>query len=206
MNHFSKPLTFFYLHLPPTMTQQELLDQLEQELRGVLETARTQIAPLSDSALRQRPSAPKAWNALECIEHLNLHYNDYISQIELAIHKAKAHKFVAVPQEPVRYNWLGKTAVNRVRSSKPKGFKAEKRYNPLGRELGPHVVKSYIINCEKLVRILQLSREVDLNKARIRFAPFSLLKYQLGNLLEFMVAHNQRHLAQAIRASGSTAA
>ena len=77
------------------LTQQNLLDRLETELREILETARTQIAPLpaEDLLFRPAPSKPKAkesWNILECLAHLNAFSEQYFSRIDLAIHKAKA--------------------------------------------------------------------------------------------------------------------
>lgn len=181
------------------MTQTELLDQLERDLRAVLDEVRQKISSLDEKTLQKRPDNPKKWNILECFDHLNRSYNDYLPQIELAIHKAKARKMVSTPTSVVTYTWLGKEAIRWVTSPPGKRFKTAKRYNPLGQPLTASAVKSFIINTEKLLRIIQMSREVDLNKARVRFAVIPLFKYKLGNLLEFMTAHNQRHTAQAVR-------
>jgi hypothetical protein len=63
-------------------------------------------------------------------------------------------------------------------------------------------VKVFIINTEKLLRLIQMSREVDINRAKVRFAIIPMFKYKLGNILEFITAHNQRHVAQAVRLLG----
>ena len=181
------------------MTQNELLDQLEQDLRVVLEDVRQRFSPLDEKALKRRPDNPKGWNILECFDHLNRSYNDYLPQIEMSIHKAKAHSMLSVSGTPVRYSWLGKEALRWAKSTKPKGFKTSKRYNPLGTPLEISTVKVFIINTEKLLRLIQMSREVDINRAKVRFAIIPMLKYKLGNLLEFITAHNQRHVAQAAR-------
>jgi hypothetical protein len=181
------------------MTQETLLGNLEQSLKDALETLRQELAPLDEATLQRRPDDPKRWNMLECFEHLNLHYTDYLSAIELGIHKAKAHKFVAQPNLEVKYTWLGRESMKWVEGRvSSKRRKTSKRYNPLGKPLSANALKSLIINIEKLLRIIHLSKEVDLNRTKVRFAVVPMFKYNLGNLLEFMAAHTQRHIAQAL--------
>ncbi len=181
------------------MTQEALLDNLELSFRAALETLRQSFSPLDEDTLRQRLEDPKGWNMLECFEHLNLHYIDYISVIELAVHKSKARKVVAKPGEPVKYTWLGSTSLKWVEgNASGKRRKTSKRYNPLGKPLSASALKSLIINIEKLIRIIHMSKEVDLNRTKVRFAVVPMLKFNLGNLLEFMAAHTHRHIAQAL--------
>ncbi len=181
------------------MTQSELLHQLETDLRGILEDVRQNFSHVDEGTLRRRPEDPKRWNVLECFDHLNRSYTDYLPQIELAIHKAKARRKVHQPDAPVQYTWLGKEAIRWATAPAGKRFKTAKRYNPLGQQLPVSVIKSFIINTEKTLRLIQMSREADINAARVRFAIIPLLKYRLGNLLEFIVAHTGRHVSQAKR-------
>ncbi len=184
------------------MTQKALLDRLEIEVRDMLEQARNQIAPLPSEALlyRPAPSNPKEkahWNILECLAHLNAYSNDYFARIELSVHKAKARRWTADPDGELRYTGRGKRAIRRADPNNGKLYKSPKRYNFTGREFAPEVVKIFIINAERLLRLLQISREVDLNRAHVRKANAWTAQYSLGNLLEFLVVHQRRHLAQA---------
>ena len=181
------------------MTQKELLDQLEQELRSVLETLRQRCAILDEKTLQRRPADPKGWTALECFEHLILHYGDYLAPMEMAIHKAKAHQFKAQPDVAVRYTWLGNMSMKWVKPGSTKRYKTAKRYNPLGRSLNASTLKSLIINIEKILRIIQMSRETDLNRTKVRFAVIPMFKFNLANLIEFIVAHTARHVNQALK-------
>lgn len=184
---------------PTYMTQNELYNQAEQALRASLEILRSNFSHLDEKRLQQRPDDPKGWTILECFEHLNLHYSDYLPQIELAIHKAKAHQHKPQPDGPIKTTFIGGQALKWVKSAPGKRFKTSKRYNPLGRALTASALKSLIINIEKLLRIIQLSKEVDLNRTKIRFAVIPMFKFNLGNLLEFMAAHTSRHIVQASR-------
>jgi DinB superfamily len=179
------------------MTQSEILLHLETELRAVLEEVRQIFPNLNEQTLRRRPANPKRWNILECFDHLNRSYTDYLPEIEHAIHKAKARSRVHQPDAAVKYTWLGKEAVRWAASTGGKKFKTAKRYNPIGQDIPVSAVKSFIINTEKTLRLIQMSKEVDINQARVRFAVIPFLKYRLANLLEFIVAHTRRHVNQA---------
>jgi hypothetical protein len=185
------------------MTQHQLLDQLEADLRQTLDIIRTQVLPLSEAQLRRRPDGdPKRWNALECFDHLNRSSQDYLGVIEVAIHKAKARTWLTQPDAEVRYTWLGREAIRWVSpNAQPRRRKTSKRYNPLNTDISLNAVKSFIINTERLLRLLQQCRDIDINRSRVRFAILPVFKYRMGNLLEFMALHAARHTAQALRAT-----
>lgn len=178
------------------MTQHALLDRLESELRETLEYVRTQIATSPDEALRHRPD-PKAWNGYECFAHLNAFSEAYTSRIELAIHKAKARKWLSV--EPLRYTGRGRRAIRRADPANGKKYKTAKRYDFNHLPMGAEQIKSFSIQSERLLRLIQLAREVDLNRAQVRKAHSWFATYTLGNLLEFLVTHIRRHVAQVPR-------
>ena len=179
------------------MTQSEILHQLEADLRSVLEEVRQTLFKLDEPTLRRRPENPKSWNILECFEHLNRHVADYMPQIELAIHKAKAHSRHHRPDEEVRYNFIGRQSLKWVSASNLKKYKTAKKYNPLGQPVAASAVKSFIINGEKILRLIQMSRDVDINGTKVRFAIMPVFKFRLANLLVFIVLHAQKHIAQA---------
>lgn len=188
------------------MTQKALLDRLELEVRDQLEQARTQLAPLPADALLARPGGPASkkresqpWNALECLAHLNAFCDAYFAQIELAIHKSKARRWIALGNDELRYTARGRRAIRRAEPANGRRYKSAGRYNFAQQALGADIVKSFIINAEKMLRLLQAAREVDLNRATVRKAHAWTARYTLGNLLEFLVTHQGRHLSQAQR-------
>ncbi|MFN8300985.1 MAG: DinB family protein [Saprospiraceae bacterium] len=185
------------------LTQQTLLDRLETELREILEMARTQIAPLPLEALlfRPAPDRPKAresWNILECLAHVNAFSENYFSRIDLAIHKAKARKWLATNDAPVKYSGRGRRAIRRADLDNGKWLKSPKVYNFFEKQLGNEVVKTFIINAERLLRTIQIARDVDLNRPKVRKAHAWTGNYPLGNLLEYLVTHQRRHLRQVL--------
>jgi hypothetical protein len=175
------------------MTQQELLDHLEIELRGVLADVRLKLAGMPPEALLQRPT-PESWNALECVAHLNRYAEDYMPPLNRAIHRAKARRWA--PAAAVRYTARGRRLLRRADGNKT--YKSPKRYNFLNQPLGAEILKSFIINCEQLLRVLQEARKIDVNRATVRKANAWFGRYTVGNLLEFLVQHSRRHVAQAV--------
>jgi len=174
------------------MQQSDLLDGLEADLRRLLEHVRNEWSALSPEALHTRP-APDQWNKAEILAHLNAFWNAYLPAIELAIHKGKARRWT--PSGPVQYTVRGKRALKQAESQQGKKYKSAKRYNFFQKPTAEHPLKSFIIGAEKLQRLLQLAKVVDLNKTTVH-KPHSWFggHYTLGNLLEWLVRHSEKHL------------
>lgn len=175
------------------MTQTTLLDRLETDLRQSLEIVRTQIAQLDESALQYR-SAPERWNTLECFAHINAYLERYIPRMELAVHKAKARQWK--PVEEVKYTSAGKRFILRADPNNIKAYKSAKYYNFSQRPLGKDIVKGFTINAERLLRVILAAKEVNLNKAKVGRGKSGFFTFTLGNTLEWLVLHSQRHIAQ----------
>lgn len=175
------------------MSQQDLLDRIEADWRALLEEARAQYARLDPIALQRRPE-PESWNIQESIAHVNRYLEDYIPGLERAIHKAKARRWG--PGYDVRYSARGRRAIRRADPANGKRYKSPKQYNFYQKPLGKDIVKSFIINSERLLRVVQSAREVDINRATVPKAHAWVGKYSVANLLEFLATHAQRHFTQ----------
>lgn len=179
------------------MTQEEYLNQIEHQLRQLLEEVRQDFATLPIEALIRRSPMPKKWNVLECFEHLNRVYATEIPKLEYAIHKAKARKSVHRPSELQETTWWAQKWRKKYSVDQHRRTKTSKKWNPLGADLSIAVVKSLIIQIEKMLRVVQQAREVDLNKTKLKRSKWSLFSINLGNFLELTTLHTERHLYQA---------
>lgn len=180
------------------MTQKELLDRLESELKDVMDIVRSSLSGQSADILKQR-SSPDSWNALECFAHLNVFMERYIPSIERVIHLAKARRWS--PSDHVKYTFKGKGVIGKASRSNTRPGKTPKRYNFIHQPVGQEVVKSFLINSERLLRNIQAAKEVDLNRPRIGWGPSGFFKLTLGNMLEWLVEHSYRHVNQASKAA-----
>lgn len=181
------------------MTQEVFLQNLEKDVRALLAEVRETLSAASPEILTRHPQTGQ-WSAVECLAHINAYFEDYFGLIERAIHKAKARNWT--PKTDIRYTARGKRAIRRVEPSNTKPRKAPEIYDFHQRTIGTDAIKSFIINGERLLRILPMMQEIDLNRPRIKKAHNWRGKYTLGNLLELLVRHAHRHILQAQKAIG----
>jgi DinB superfamily len=177
------------------MSQQVFIDQTEAALLEVLNTLRANFSKQSADALKSRASLDQ-WNALECFAHLNLELGDYLPEVELAIHKAKARRWIT-PAATVRYTLAGRRSIRRADPANGRAYKTARRNNFLHQPIGVEELKTLLIQTEKLLRAVRIARETDVNRPVIRKRGSWFGRYTLGNMLEYLTAHIARHVAQA---------
>lgn len=179
------------------MTQSDFIDRLELDLNDLLKTVRVSFFELPLEVLTKRSDADK-WNAMECFAHLNAQFDYYLPHIERALHKAKARKWLAVPER--QSTWMGRRAIRSVdpsnRTIQPR--KSAKIIDPLKLlQVRDNELKIFLINLEMMLRLVRQAREVDLNRPTIKPMRWNISSFVLGDLLEYLVLHAQRHLLQA---------
>jgi hypothetical protein len=174
------------------MSQQAYLEQLEEEIKNLLEHTRSAFAALPAEA--HRIAAPEGgWSIAACFAHLNAQFAYFLPRIELALHKAKARQWG--PGETRKSNWLGRSALRRVTNPKP--LRSYKSMDPVRLVVGTNEVKTFVIHTELLLRLIRQATEIDLNKAHIRHFRWPHFHFLLGDLFEIMLRHAQRHVTQA---------
>ncbi|MDO8365428.1 MAG: DinB family protein [Saprospiraceae bacterium] len=184
------------------MTQSELIDRLESDLTDLLKQVRARFSDQPRETLLLHP-APGRWNVQECFAHLNAQFEYFLPRIELALHKAKAHKWA--PAHERESNWLGRRAIHAVDPAymAQKLRRSPKAINPSKLlKVRENEVKVFLINIELLMRLLRQAREVDTNKPKIKPMRWNISSFLLGDLLEYLVRHAQRHAIQAQNAVG----
>lgn len=78
-------------------------------------------------------------------------------------------------------------------------MKTFQNMNPLNSKLDKKVIDEFINQQESLLRLLEESRKVSLNKTRTAISISKLIKLKLGDTFRFVIYHNQRHMVQAQR-------
>jgi len=177
------------------MEQQSYLNQLEKDIQHFIALAKSQQS-IDLHHLTQRAD-DKAWNVLECYEHLNRYGVPYLGYIEAAISKGKARKTGAI----MRSGWLGGYSARSMQTTTTgvkMPMKTFKSKNPFGAELHPTVIDRFIKQQEQLIPLLHRAKEIDLNKTRCKI-DLPVITFKLGDALAFYTNHIARHLKQAER-------
>lgn len=152
------------------------------------------LKKLEHYQLKYKPE-PNVWNLYECLEHLNLYGDHYLSEIENVLNNTKP----CVTHGNFRGSLLGNYFVKIIRPVEGvvKKMKTTKTMNPIATDLGLETVDRFIGQQQKLLELLDKSRLYDLKRIKIRTTLSKFLFLSLGDTLRFVVHHNERHLIQA---------
>jgi hypothetical protein len=167
-------------------------------IEGLQEMAEAGISKVENELLNEHDrilnwkAQPEQWSVLECIEHLNKYARYYNHEIEKALaKKRKPQKFKA--------GWLGNYFVESVTiGSKP--VKTLSRLNPLNSQLDKGVLDEYLMHQRHLLQLLQKAKHNDLNARAVKVELMKWIRIKTGDALRFVITHQERHLAQALRA------
>lgn len=170
-----------------------LLDELEQLVLSQMNEAEL-LKTESDDSLLARPHA-ESWNALECYEHLNLYAQFYVAEISKRLAIAKQSN-----NEIVTPGYIGNTMLKSCMPDAKRKIKTFRTMNTLHKSLTKEVLDEFISHQKNLLILLEQARKVDLNKVKTNISISKWLKLRLGDVLRFVVYHQERHKLQAQRA------
>ena len=182
------------------MTNTSFLAELTAAVEALRARVRTDFAALPPALLNQRP-APASWSILECLEHLNRYSRYYNAALAQELPPPRP---ALLPLPEVAHSWLGRKSVEMMHPTNARRNTTPKRMNPLGSQLNSgRVLAEFDQHQTRLLELLAQAHGTNLNRATIPVEFFRLLKLRLGEALEFMVVHQQRHLQQAQRVRAS---
>ncbi|TGE26512.1 DinB family protein [Hymenobacter metallicola] len=173
-----------------------LLRHLASQVEALYATVDAELRPLDTQVLNFKPG-PNSWSVLECLEHLNRYSRFYNQEL------AQALQTQAPGQHPheVGFSWLGRKSYDTVKPENGKKQQTIKHMNPAGSQLQASVVEEFLQHQTRLLQLLASAANTDLNRKAVRIEFFRLLKLRVGEALQFVVAHEQRHVQQALRAA-----
>ncbi|SHI00674.1 DinB superfamily protein [Chryseolinea serpens] len=181
------------------MTTNQLLSTLQSNIHALVETVETEFMALPDKALNTK-EAPGRWSILECLEHLNRYSRYYNTALAKAIAHAKTS--TQTRDEPARSTWLGRKFIAMCHPSNTKKQKTFKSMNPAQSVLDRSVIEEWIHHQEQRLELLNDARSINLNQNHVPIEFFKWLRLNVGDTFQLLVAHEQRHLLQALRVKG----
>lgn len=143
------------------------------------------------------------WNALECINHLLLSNEFYLVQIIEEIEKhPKSEEFAIKEFKP---GWLGKYLTKNIYpkengdlKSTMKTFKTMEPKTPpsLGKAKAGEIIGDFVDQLNLFIAQMELAKNSNLKKIRIKSVLGSLIKLDLGSAFSFTIGHIVRHIVQ----------
>lgn len=174
------------------MQSSELINILQIKTQQII--ARVENLKNRDFTTLQWRDNNESWNILECLEHLNLYGDFYLPKIERKIAKSKEKSYVEF-----KSGFLGKYFAESMIKEDDKKFKTFKNKNPINKILDRSTLDRFINQQYKLLELLKLSRDINLNKIKIDTSLSIFIKLKLGDIFQFLVNHQLRHLNQIDR-------
>jgi hypothetical protein len=145
-------------------------------------------------------ATPTSWSMLECLEHLNLYGDFYLPELQKRLDKAPA-----VNQRTFKSGILGNYfAMSMLPKAKLNRMKTFASKDPSGSQLNASAIDRFIGQQITLLKMLELSKSIDLNRTKTSISISSWLKLKIGDTLRFVIYHNERHMQQAQRACSPT--
>lgn len=178
------------------------LEQHEEIVEKHLELAIKTFQNMSEADLHKTASS-SSWSVAQNLYHLNTYGHYYLPKIEVAIHTYLQHKTNGGNTKSFKSSWLGAffTKDMHPETSKRK-YKAFKAHVPPPNLDAYKEVQVFIEHQEQLLKLLKKSKEVDLAKIKLSISISKWVKLNLGDVFGFFVAHNERHIVQALNVLG----
>jgi hypothetical protein len=92
---------------------------------------------------------------------------------------------------------MGKKFIAMMHPDNKAKHKTFARMNPMHGALKKDVIVSFLENQSELLTMLNDASKVDVNKASIPVEFFKIFRMNVGDALQFVVVHEQRHINQA---------
>ncbi|UYQ93048.1 DinB family protein [Chitinophaga horti] len=183
-----------------TFDRQQLLQTLEADVRRIESVIREQLCGLPEKVLLQAPAAGK-WSISQCLDHLNGYGHYYLPQLEAAINKGLQQK--AIAPATFKSSLLGNYFANtmkpqddgtlKTKMQAPKGHRPEAALDTTA------VLTEALRQQQQLITLLDRAAKIDMQKLKVPISIAKWLKLSVGDTFRFLIAHEQRHLLQALR-------
>lgn len=196
------------------MQASEFTQKIIEEIKLILHKT-SQLQNLSNDELNFRTDT-ESWTILECIEHLNRYSEFYLQEIEKRIdEKIDKNKLNLIQNYDFKGGFLGNYLANSMlpiqngivtisENVNPNAnhslrignkMKAFKDKNPIHSGVNRNVLESFIADQNEFIRLLEKSKQIDLNKTKASLT-LPLLKFKLGDTFHFVINHEIRHFFQ----------
>jgi uncharacterized damage-inducible protein DinB len=173
---------------------EEFIDQLEADVKKLISAAE-HLQTADPIKLNYCPEEG-SWSVVQVLEHLNAYNRHYLPLIEKSmIHITKDVSAWFVP------GFWGNYFVNSIM---PKNVFEVKNRMKTGKTFTPDkgvnvetVFKEFFQHQNKLLQLLEVARRRNLNSVYVSTTFSKFVRFKLGDMFRFLIAHEQRHMIQA---------
>lgn len=180
-----------------------LLSELERLTLRLSEIVQRDFKDLNSEQLNWR-AAPTKWSILECLLHLNYFNRHYYSTLKARLARAQSTQ----PTPYFSSNWLGSYYLQKYQlpmdSHLKKLSESPRQYAPSENDHHSELNAQQVLDDferyqQQLLQFVRDARLVNLQRTKVPAFWWGLIALSLGDMLQLLVYHNERHVVQAQR-------
>lgn len=173
---------------------EDLINELKGDVHKIIASAEQMRN--SDTGKLVYQYDKNSWSVVQVIEHLNAYNRFYLPQIDRALSERNDN----------RNAWFnsGFWGDYFTKSMKPTNvFEVKNKMKAMKNYTFPNslnvntVFDEFMQHQQRLLELLEASKERDLNLIKVPITISKLVKLKLGDAFRFIIAHEQRHMVQA---------
>jgi uncharacterized damage-inducible protein DinB len=175
----------------------EQIQQWQQKIDELTQEFRDRFADLPADELGRKPNA-QTWSIAENMQHLIVVNESYFPVLEEL--KAGKYKVPFMARLSFFVNFMGNTILKAVEPSRKKKMKTFPIWEPTAAAINGDIVTDFTTHQAKLKKAIVAAEELLQKKTIISSPANRNIVYTLQKAFEIMIAHEERHLNQAIEA------
>ncbi|TXC82083.1 DinB family protein [Luteibaculum oceani] len=174
-----------------TIDQNFLIEELIKQTQNHIAVAES-LLELPEEALNYR-SRPETWSILECIEHLNLYAEFYHPEFHALVEKNENKKGNGL----FKPGYWGNKFAKSMLPGESRPMRSPRDKDPIYSKLYPKIINGFIAHQNQLIKLLERSKNIPLDKIKCPLSLSQFVKLRLGDVYRVVIFHNTRHLSQA---------
>ncbi len=165
---------------------------------GRLVAAETQRAfgQLSADQINWKPGEDE-WSIGQCFDHLVISNRPYLGIIEDIREGRRRQR--AWERMPLLPRLFGRLLIRTLHPESGRKVKARPAFSPSMSHIPPRIIASFVEQQERLLRLMESTRGLDLEGIVITSPVARLITYSLMDAYRVVVVHEQNHFVQATR-------
>lgn len=180
----------------PTDYTKFTTDELQSELEAIAGDAQARFGSSSATQLNWKPAATR-WSIAQCLDHLIVINGEYEPIFEAIVAGRKKSRLLErIPGLP---GWMGRMMVRSLSPGAPRKLQAPKTAVPAASGIDPQIVTRFVAHQRELQSRLRQMEAFDPARTIITSPFLALIPYSLLDTFRILVAHERRHLEQALR-------
>ncbi len=137
------------------------------------------------------------WSIGQCFDHLVISNRPYVQIFdEILAGRRRQRVWERMPLLP---RLFGRVLINTLRPDSGRRAKARPAFNPSSSHIAPAIIATFLEQQERLRRLMEASRELDLDGITITSPVLRFVTYSLMDACRIIVVHEQNHVVQATR-------